>query len=60
MQLKKLKIDNLDLMYVCGSVLVVLGVAMRNTASGFIAGGVFLLLAPILNLVQGFMRGIKQ
>lgn len=58
--MKLMKIDTQDILFVGGAVLVVAGVAVRSIASGLITGGVFLLLAPLLNLVQGFIRGLKQ
>jgi hypothetical protein len=57
---KKPKLDTHDILFITGSVLIVTGAALRSPTIGLIVAGALLLLAPVLNIVQGFIRGIKQ
>jgi len=57
---KKPKIDTMDALFVSGSVLVVIGLGIRSISEALIAAGAFLLFAPVLNIVQGFFRGLKN
>jgi hypothetical protein len=57
---KKPKVDTQDILFVSGSVLVVVGAGYHSLATAFITAGVFLLFAPVLNIVQSFFRGLKN
>jgi len=48
-----------DAMYCAGAVLVTAGCLMHSIHDGLIAGGVFLLLLPVLELLGSFIRGLR-
>ncbi len=48
-----------DAMYIAGAVLVTVGAGMVRPWAAFFAAGVFLLLIPVLQLVTGFIRGLR-
>jgi len=56
----KFTLDTQDTLFISGALLVTLGTAIKSPTTGLIVGGSFLLLAPLLNLVQGFIRGLKS
>jgi hypothetical protein len=58
--MKKLKLETHDVLYISGSFLVVLGCSLHSLATGLVLGGIFLLFAPVLEIVSGFIRGLKQ
>jgi hypothetical protein len=58
--IKKPKLDTQDILFISGSVLIVTGTALRSPTIGLVIAGCLLLIAPVLNLVQGFIRGLKQ
>ena len=48
-----------DALYVAGAVLVTTGVCMVRISWGLIAGGMFCMLIPLLELATGFIRGLR-
>jgi hypothetical protein len=46
-------------MYVTGAVLVTAGAAMIRPWAALFAAGAFCLLVPMLQLVTGFVRGLR-
>jgi hypothetical protein len=58
-QSKKYTPDKQDILFVSGAVLVVSGIALHHSASALIAAGIFLLFAPVLDVVSGFFKGLR-
>jgi hypothetical protein len=55
----KSKIETKDVLYITGAVLVSLGLGIVRPPYGLISAGIFLLLVPLLELVSGFLRGLR-
>jgi hypothetical protein len=56
----KLRSNFHDSLYVSGSLFVIAGVALVSRPGALIATGGFLLLAPVLEIVSGFIRGVRS
>lgn len=48
-----------DAMYLAGAVLITAGAGMIRPWAGLFAAGFFFLLVPMLQIVTGFVRGLR-
>jgi len=48
-----------DILYVAGAVLVTIGMGMARMRYGFITAGAFCVLLPLMELVSGFIKGLR-
>lgn len=55
----RLDLDRQDWLFISGASLVVFGVAIRSVSAALVIAGLFLLLAPGLELLASFIRGLK-
>lgn len=60
MKITKPAIDRKDLLFLLGGALVVAGVAMWSVPRAFITAGGLLLIVPLLELLSGFIRGLRS
>lgn len=60
MKVIKPPVDRKDLLFLLGGVLVVAGVALTNRSHALIAAGGLLLVVPVLELLSGFIRGLRS
>ena len=58
--IQKLKDNFHDALYVIGSLLIVTGFAFISRPAALIIAGSFLLLFPVLEIVSGFLRGLRK
>lgn len=49
-----------DALYIGGSVLVTVGVILFSVRAGLIVGGAFCLFLPMLEVLSGFVRGLRS
>jgi hypothetical protein len=54
------KIDKADVAVVVGSILVVAGVTLWSRPAGLATAGGFLLVIPALEILSGFIRGLRN
>lgn len=60
MTIKKPLVDRKDLLFLLGGLLVVAGVGVHSLSRGLITAGILLLAVPALELVSGFIRGLRS
>ena len=54
------KLDTHDILFVSGSTLIVIGTSIHHPTTGVIIAGCLLLIAPVLEIVSGFIRGLRS
>lgn len=60
MKVTKPPVDRKDLLFLLGGALVVVGVAWGSRPHALIVAGALLLIVPVLELVSGFIRGLRS
>lgn len=60
MKVTKPPMDKNDLLFAAGGVLLVAGMALGSRPHALITAGILLLIVPVLELVSGFIRGLRS
>jgi hypothetical protein len=58
--IKKLKLDKLDVLFITGSIFLVTGIALHSISNALIILGAVLLFTPVMEIVGSVIRGLRS